>query len=148
MKDCAESFSTEGYTHWLPFHANRICLEEARLSLARQLSIVFSKNKSAFLSVLFPKPKVGEVFKKQTVSTMTCSGIPEGQTWQWQSNNLSVEDDKLVDVTNNNRVLVATFPPAGFIPGEVTYLVIHPEMAKHLVPAFVNLSVLAFRNSS
>jgi hypothetical protein len=145
MKDCAESFSTEGYISWLPFHANRIYLEEARLSLARQLNIVFSKEKRDFLSVLFPKPKVGDVFKKETVVTLTGTAVPEGQTWQWQSNNLSVEDDKLVDVTNNNRVLIATFPPAGLIPGEVTYLVIHPEMPKHLVPAFVNLSILAGR---
>ena len=59
-----------------------------------------------------------------------------------------MEDDKLVDVTNHNRVLVATFPPTGFIPGEVTYLVIHPEMPKHLIPAFVNLSVLVGKDSS
>lgn len=148
MKDCAESFITEGYTQWLPFQAERIYLEEAGFSLARQLSIVFSKDKRDFLSVLFPKPKVGEVFKKQTIAAITGTAIPEGQTWQWQSNNMRMEDDKLVDVTNHNRVLVATFPPAGFIPGEVTYLVIHPEMPKHLIPAFVNLSVLVGKDSS
>jgi hypothetical protein len=148
LKDCVESFVTEGYTHWLPFQANRVYLKDSLLSFQRQLSIVFSKDKSDFLSVLFPNLKVGELFKKHTVATITGSAIPEGQTWEWQSNTMRIEDDKLVDVTNNDRVLVATFLPAGFIPGEVIYLVVHPDMPKHLVPAFVNLSVLVGRDSS
>ncbi len=142
LKDCAENVATEGYTHWLPFQAKRERLEEAKFSLVDQFQMSFRKNESPFLSVLFPKATMKEAFKKQTVSTLTGSGIPDGQTWQWQSNNSSREDDKLIDITHNNRVLLATFCPSGFIPAELTYLVIHPEMPKHLVPAFVNLSVL------
>ena len=148
LEDCTENVATEGYTHWLPFQATREYQEETGLSLVGQLKIIFRKNESPFLTVLFPKSNLGEVFKKNMVCTLTGTAIPDGQTWQWQSSNMRVEDDKLIDITNNNRVLVATFPPAWFIPGEVTYLVIHPEMPKHLVPAFVNLSVLVSQPSS
>jgi len=146
---CEKSFIAEEYTKWLPFQANRVYLEEAGFSLTRQLNIVFSKDQKSFLKVHFPKPTFSEEFKKQMVCTLTGSAIPEGQTWQWQSNNMRVQDDKLVDVVNNNRILMATFSPVVFFTTlEITYCVINPEMPKHLVPAFVNLSVLVGKDSS
>jgi hypothetical protein len=150
-KECAEQLSTEGYTQWLPFEATDkynygITIEVNRGIPAQLLSVIFSKKQSPFLTVLFPKYNTWEIFKEPITGTITGTAIPEGQTWQWQSNNASKEDDKLVDITNNNRVLLAMFPPTDFIPSAITYLVIHPEMPKHLVPAFADLSLLVFEN--
>ena len=135
LKDCTESVATEGYTHWLPFQVNGRNVD---------YSVNFSQNKNDFLSVLFPKDSIEEIFQKPMICKITGSAIPEGQTWQWSTTRDNIEEHKLVEVTNNNRVLVATFPPAGFIVnrGTVNYLVIHPEMPKHLVPCFVYLSIL------
>lgn len=150
-KECAEQLSTEGYTQWLPFEAKDaydtgITIEVNQGIPAQLLSVIFSKKQSPFLTVLFLKYNTWEIFKKPITGTITGTAIPEGQTWQWQSNNPSKEDDKLVDITNNNRVLLAMFPPTGFIPSAITYLVIHSEMPKHLVPALADLSLLVFEN--
>ncbi len=135
LKDCTESVATEGYTHLLPFQANGEYVD---------YSVNFSQDNNNFLSVLFPKDSIEEIFQKLMVCTVTGSAIPDGKTWQWSTTRVNIEEHKLVDVTNNNSVLVATFPPAGFIVnrGTVNYLVIHPEMPKHLVPCFVYLSIL------
>ncbi len=114
--------------------------------LYASLKIHFNKGKETLLLATFPKPVLKNALKTKTLCEIESKLIPEGQTWQWQSNNWAVEDDQLIDTTHN-RVLLATLPSGGGV-SEVNYMVVHPEMSKALVAPFVHLSLLRSRSSS
>ena len=114
--------------------------------LYASLKIHFNKGEEAVLLATFPKPVLKDALKTKTLCTIESNLIPEGQTWQWQSNNWVVEDDQLID-TIHNRVLIATLPSVGGV-SEVNYMVVHSEMPKALVAPFVHLSLLRSRSSS
>jgi hypothetical protein len=144
-KECSQTSSTEDYTEWLPFQSQI----KKQPFVTTTTHYYFTKNDIPFLTVLYPgnNPFL-ELYKEQTSSTLTGTAIPKGQSWEWQINNKIEYKNKLVDVTNHNRILLASFPSKGFSFREVLYLVIHPEMPKHLVPAFVYFSLLVQNGSS
>ena len=138
-KECSQTFITEDYTEWLPFQSQI----KKQPFVTTTTHYYFTKNDIPFLTVLYPRNNPFlTLFKEQTSSTLTGTAIPKGQSWEWQINNRIEFKNKLVDVTNHNRILLASFPSKGFSFSEVIYLVIHPEMPKHLVPVFVNFSLL------
>lgn len=136
--------TTNEIISYLPLEGVRILHNTGLFS---QLEIQFKRpNQTPLLSITFPKGTLKEAFSKWTICPINSNSIPPEHTWQWHSNNLATEDDKLIEATHNTTLLATTSANAGM--AEIIYMVAHPSMPPKLIPPFVHLALLRSNSNS
>ncbi|MCS6267121.1 MAG: hypothetical protein H2174_06105 [Vampirovibrio sp.] len=136
------------YTQQLPLTAaTDISFEKGLLS--PDFTFGVKKDDELFLQMSLPSISLKGVSLEDAYK-ITCSHIPESQQWQWDCTKQQTNHYRLLE-TNSNRVLLAMLPACmsfAKMTTSLSYLLVHPEMPKALVPVFVELGLQARRKRS
>ena len=128
------------YTQHLPLTANTN-ISFSKGIFSPEITFNVKKDGENFLQMPLPSVSLKGV-SLENAYKVTCSHIPESQQWRWDNQK---QESRLIE-TVTNRTLLTTVPvrlPFLKRVKELSYLLVHPEMPKELVPIFVELSLLA-----
>jgi len=128
------------YTQQLPLKANTN-ISFSKGIFSPEITFIVKKDGENFLQMPLPSVSLKGV-SSQNAYSIICSHIPESQQWRWDNQK---QECQLIEMISN-RTLLVIIPvrlPFGKLVKQLSYLLVHPEMPKELVPIFVELSLLA-----
>jgi hypothetical protein len=136
------------YTQQLPLTAaTDISFDKGLLS--PEFTFTVRKEDVPFLKMSLPSLSL-KGLSLENAYTITCSHMPDSQQWWWDCSKQQTHEYQLIEKLSN-RTLLISIPgrtPFANLLTELSYMVVHPEMRKELVPVFVELSLLAKRRRS
>ena len=136
------------YTQQLPLTA-ATDISFSKGLLSPDFTFNVQKDGELFLQMSLPSISL-KGLSLENAYKVTCSHIPESHQWQWDCTKQQTHEYQLME-TVSNRVLLAMMPacmPFAKLTTTISYLLVHPEMPKALVPVFVELSLYSRRKRS